>query len=1674
MATEVLSGTGLTFESTSEVPGGLKFIETPLEQNYEFCEELGSGQFAQVRRVVKRSTGAAYAAKFIKKRRYTTSRRGVPREHIEREVQVLQTIAGHPNVIELHEVYETLTDVVLILELVSGGELFDHVCANEYLDEVEAAAFIKQILFGIHHLHSKHVVHMDIKPENIMLRRRNEPQIKLIDFGLSRIIRPGEQVKDMIGTPEFVAPEVVNYEPLAPATDMWALGVVTYILLSGGSPFLGASRDETFCNITAVKYHFSTQYFGKVSPHAKDFIARLFVRDIRKRATVNDCLRHPWIKGPENGIDDIRRSSIISVSHIHSFKIRQKWRKAIEIVRLCVRITVNERRRISMGLTAIADSKYDPDDILTSAILVACGETNIGALEQLGSLYRFKLNVANALGETSVHACAASGSEKLLIYLQRRGCPIDVVDSRGETPLFAAARNGHAHLVRYLTCHRNKFVDVNKSNLNGETALHAATRYSQVETCLALLENGADVDIPDEHGETPLHIASWYGYSLLLSILCRFNARVDLLNQDEVDESSFPAAVFTPSSEENTSSSSRAEHPGNIVRNIFADPDKVARTDLGTLIHTVTRSVSKEMADEENNDFRTNPFHPQYNGFSQKTKGPILPFEASTLDLYSDTFSSPHVPSLWQLESKYRPSEVLMGLSNNNPFRTEAWQPPERSINTARPNYEQECSEATGHSKFDGRFTEGDFPSQKNQLIFSSSAPATSRKLAPCAVSYPSTSVFIQLVNSAFEAGLVHPDGRYYPDGCCTDDETALHCAATRGHMECVQSLLESGAPIDAQDQTGQTALHLALRRSHLDIALYLITKGSCFDVPDQNGDTPLHVSSKLGLIAAVQTLCHIGAAVDVVNKKNVTPLHLAAREGHIEVVRCLSLSNADTTIKDNENHTAAELALANSHEDVYNLLNRVASEQVRERCIQQLCPMDTCLRRIKLKLFGHSEVGKSRLVEALQQGVIDSFITAVSRRFSDNLGVTSPASNGKEKRVSDEGIHSCSSSSVSCHDAFFNDRSIAGTTAFKRPTHLNYTRGIDVFNVNFPNCGEFSVWEFGGYESYHIIYDHFVGNTDCIHVVVINGADPTEVQYKEVLYWMNFLKGRVTPSEPIGHCGVVSRRSKVVIVGTHATPQQYPEKTSDGEFTSSDADAMMKTIRLRFETHFDIHEKLVLLDAANPKCNGLKSLRAYLQSARNSIVERLQRPLSLLDESVTFLGTLRQKYTAFPVITWVTFTNVVREEINPLASDSHCRQLIQQLQLIGEVVYLRDESSELDYVVLVPEWLGSHILGTLLSAQFLAQTKAHGCYTVNQFATIFPEIKETSQLLHMLDTLQLCVTVDNGDEKTYEFPSFIMSDPPKDVWPNNRQNHVYGGLRVVPMRGMERSLQSTFPRIQVALRRSMNDFQDPIDADLQQWNGCSKICSGSMEALVRLHGDAVEIQVRGPRDNASACVYFMEDLANLVEQTASEVAPGISLERHFLSPKHLVTHRSNPASFPPEEIMAMQQRESLTIFNSEGEEELFTNVVCFGSREVAAVLTLGIDVSVSQLQLNARCELASLLDPPDNMGRDWSILAVKLNLTDQLPEVDSTGQSLSRTDQLLAEWALQCPEVASIGRLCSILEEMGRQDARDVLYRTVPLYLFAPFEENPGINVGNGLPQTDSGVTSVSHSTGD
>ncbi|NXK69167.1 DAPK2 kinase, partial [Sylvietta virens] len=239
-----------------------------------------SGHFGVVRLCRERSTGAFYAAKFVKLRRRRGNRRGLERAQVEREVAILRQL-HHPNIMRLHELFSSRAEVVLVLELISGGELFDFIAEKEMLSEEEAIEFLGQILCGVEYLHARLIAHFDLKPENIMLQDKGVPKpwIKIIDFGLAQQLEDGITFKSLCGTPQYIAPEVINYEPLSPAADMWSIGVITYILLSGLSPFQGETDAETLSNVVAGAYEFEERCFSQTSETAKDFIRQLLVKE---------------------------------------------------------------------------------------------------------------------------------------------------------------------------------------------------------------------------------------------------------------------------------------------------------------------------------------------------------------------------------------------------------------------------------------------------------------------------------------------------------------------------------------------------------------------------------------------------------------------------------------------------------------------------------------------------------------------------------------------------------------------------------------------------------------------------------------------------------------------------------------------------------------------------------------------------------------------------------------------------------------------------------------------------------------------------------------------------------------------------------------------------------------------------------------------------------------------------------------------------------------------------------------------------------------------------------------------------------------------------------------------------------------------------------------------------
>jgi len=263
---------------------------------YEIKRELGTGTFASVKLAVHRTTGEEVAIKIIDKKKFM--QKAKRKDSLMDEVRVLTSIS-HPHVLQIRGVFETPTTLYLVLELAIGGDLFDRVAQGGQPEPVAKEIFT-QMLLAMKYLHAQGIVHRDLKPENILLKSATGNDIKISDFGLSRIIDEGTYMKTICGTPQYVAPEILTKaekEGYGKAVDMWSLGVILFILLSGYAPFEEeeTKRVSLFEKIKSGKYAMNPKHWKHISEDAKDLIRHLLVIDPTTRYTAEQALAHPWI-----------------------------------------------------------------------------------------------------------------------------------------------------------------------------------------------------------------------------------------------------------------------------------------------------------------------------------------------------------------------------------------------------------------------------------------------------------------------------------------------------------------------------------------------------------------------------------------------------------------------------------------------------------------------------------------------------------------------------------------------------------------------------------------------------------------------------------------------------------------------------------------------------------------------------------------------------------------------------------------------------------------------------------------------------------------------------------------------------------------------------------------------------------------------------------------------------------------------------------------------------------------------------------------------------------------------------------------------------------------------------------------------------------------------------------
>ncbi|KAK8595967.1 hypothetical protein V6N13_000635 [Hibiscus sabdariffa] len=299
---------------------------------YNIGKELGRGQFGVTHLCTHKQTGEQFACKTIAKRKLSNKE---DIEDVRREVQIMHHLTGQANIVELKGAYEDKQSVHLVMELCAGGELFDRIIAKGHYTERAAATLLRTIVQILHTCHSMGVIHRDLKPENFLLLNKEENSpLKATDFGLSVFYKPGEEFKDIVGSAYYIAPEVLKRK-YGPEADIWSIGVMLYILLSGVPPFWAESENGIFTAILRGHVDFSSAPWPKISAQAKDLVKKMLTLNPKQRLTAVQVLKHPWIEVDGEAPDTPLDNAVLS--RLKQFKAMNQFKKvALRVIAGCL------------------------------------------------------------------------------------------------------------------------------------------------------------------------------------------------------------------------------------------------------------------------------------------------------------------------------------------------------------------------------------------------------------------------------------------------------------------------------------------------------------------------------------------------------------------------------------------------------------------------------------------------------------------------------------------------------------------------------------------------------------------------------------------------------------------------------------------------------------------------------------------------------------------------------------------------------------------------------------------------------------------------------------------------------------------------------------------------------------------------------------------------------------------------------------------------------------------------------------------------------------------------------------------------------------------------------------------------------------------------------------------
>ncbi|KAM4576324.1 calcium/calmodulin-dependent protein kinase (CaM kinase) II beta 1 isoform 11-T11 [Odontesthes bonariensis] len=411
---------------------------TRFTDEYQLYEELGKGAFSVVRRCVKLSTGQEYAAKIINTKKLSA------RDHqkLEREARICRLLK-HPNIVRLHDSISEEGFHYLLFDLVTGGELFEDIVAREYYSEADASHCIQQILEAVLHCHQMGVVHRDLKPENLLLASKcKNAAVKLADFGLAIEVQGDQQAWfGFAGTPGYLSPEVLRKEAYGKPVDIWACGVILYILLVGYPPFWDEDQHKLYQQIKAGAYDFPSPEWDTVTPEAKNLINQMLTINPAKRITAQEALKHPWV---------CQRSTVASMMHrqetvecLKKFNARRKLKGAILTTMLVSRnfsaakTLLNKKADVKEPQTTVIHNPVDGTKESSDSSNTTVEDEDVKGKSLDNSSLKAQSSTSSQLDSSQGSSASVHSATKfadLLSSVRRSSGPIPDGEGRANTP----------------------------------------------------------------------------------------------------------------------------------------------------------------------------------------------------------------------------------------------------------------------------------------------------------------------------------------------------------------------------------------------------------------------------------------------------------------------------------------------------------------------------------------------------------------------------------------------------------------------------------------------------------------------------------------------------------------------------------------------------------------------------------------------------------------------------------------------------------------------------------------------------------------------------------------------------------------------------------------------------------------------------------------------------------------------------------------------------------------------------------------------------------------------------------------------------------------------------------------------------------------------------------------